>query len=100
MGAGLENPGLLLQPPDVGDDLSKILPAHAGDLRHVSKFPMVRSHAELRGTVKGGVRMMIGLVYLIEKRRTLRRTACARPMTTGTMGIEQLLAPAQSGRGA
>ena len=67
MGAGLENPGLLLQPPDVGDDLSKIVPAHAGDLRHVSKIPMVRSHAEFRCAVKSSVRMMIGLVYFIEK---------------------------------
>jgi len=67
MGAGLENLGLLLQPPDVGDDLSQIFPAHAGDLRHVSKIPMVRSHAEFRGSVKGSVCMMIGLVYFIEK---------------------------------
>jgi len=67
MGAGLENPGLLLQPPAVGDDLSKIFPAHAGDLWHVAKIPMVRSHAEFRGTVKGSVRMMIGFVYFIEK---------------------------------
>ena len=67
MGAGLENPGLLLQPPDVGDDLSKIFPAHPGDLWHVAEFPVVRSHAEFRGAVKGSVRMMIGLVYFIEK---------------------------------
>ena len=100
MGAGLENPGLLLQPPDVGDDLRKIFPAHAWDLRHVSKIPMVCAHAELGGTVKGRVRMMIGLVYFIEKGGALGRTACAKPVTAGTMGIEQRLTLDQSGRGA
>ena len=97
MGAGLENFGLLLQPPDVGDNLGQILPAHTGDLRHVSKIPMVRSHAEFRGSVKGSVPMMIGLVYFVEKRGTLGRTTCAEPVTAGTVGVEECLALDRSG---
>jgi hypothetical protein len=65
--AGLENPGFLLKPSDVEDDLGKVLPGDARNFGHVSKFPMVRSHTELRGPVKRGVRMMIGFINLVQK---------------------------------
>src|SRR5205807_4551872 len=66
-GALLEDAGLLLEPPDVRDDLGEIVPGDARNLRHVAERPVMGTHAHFRCAIEGAIRVMVGLVDLIEE---------------------------------
>src|SRR5256712_829703 len=76
-------------PPDVRDDLGEIVPGHARNLRHVAELPVMGAHSHFCGEVKGRVCVVIGLVDLVEKRRSLRGAACPDAMTDRAVGVEQ-----------
>src|SRR5207302_8732512 len=69
-GALLEDAGLLLEPPDVRDDLGEIVPGDARNLRHVAERPVMGTHAHFRCAIEGAICVMVRLVDLIEERRT------------------------------
>ena len=70
-GAGprsLVDPGLALQPPDVGRDAGDIVLTQSDDRRHWPVAPMMGPHSERDGALKGDVRVVVRLVVDVHQR--------------------------------
>ena len=67
----LEDAGLTLQPADIAGDLLDVGRSDSVDLRHIAELPMVGFDAGGGGTLKRRVSVMVGLINLMNERRTL-----------------------------
>ena len=88
IGGGTVNARLPLQPSNIGDDLDHQVLDHAFDWWHVTKFPVMGSDTLHRCGKEGLIPMMVGIVDVRKKRRSLVGSRPIRATTDGEVGIE------------
>ena len=93
--SNLKDAGLTLKPANIPDDLLDVGRSDPVDLRHIAELPMVGFDAEGGGALKRRVPVMIGLIDLVNERRTLLCARCLRTMAGRAMGVELGLAGLQ-----
>lgn len=85
------NARLPLEPADIVDNFSHFCIPYSADRRHVAKSPVVGLHPHLGGTIEGRIRMATGFIDLMDKRRSLSRSSCKRPVAAKTPVFKELL---------
>src|SRR5579884_390108 len=83
---------LALEPADIADDLLDVFRRDSVDPGHVPEVPMVGADAVRGRSLEGDVRMMIGLVDLVDQRRALSGAGGPVSMAAGAVGLELGLA--------
>src|SRR5690606_7206208 len=83
------DPGLLLEPANVGRDRLDLPPRDAGHRRHRPEPPVVRPDAALDREDEGRVPVVARLVDGVDERRALVRPERALAVATGTVGVEE-----------
>src|SRR5687768_15992065 len=84
----LEDAGLTLQPTDIAGDLLDVGRSDSVDLRHIAELPTVGFDAGGGGALKRRVSVMVGLINLMNERRTLLCPNALRTMAGRTMSLK------------